>query len=80
MEDKYQHISELKPLWRDVKTNPPPIGGKMLFKPDNGPAVIGVYYPESGWAWWSPLPSHSPEQKRLIMAREAANITPIQEI
>lgn len=75
MQDQYPHKSELKPMWRDVKSDPPPLGAKMLFKPDAGPAVIGVFYPESGWKWWSPLPSHTAEQKRLIVAREAAKIT-----
>jgi hypothetical protein len=51
------------------------MGMKLLFKPDAGPAVIGVFYPESGWKWWSPLPSHTATQKRLIVAREASKIT-----
>lgn len=76
MQDSYPHQSELKPTWRDVETTPPPLGMKLLFKPDSGPAVIGVFYPESGWKWWSPLPSHTSTQKRLIIAREAARITP----
>lgn len=72
MEDRYPHRSELKPTWRNIKTDPPPMSAKLLFKPDNGQAVIGTYYPESGWTWWCSLPAHTPEQKRLILARDAA--------
>ena len=59
-------MSELKPTWREIKTDPPPLGTKVLFKPAIGPAAIGIYYPESGWDYWCPLPSHTPEQKIAI--------------
>lgn len=78
MQDQYPHKSELKPYWRNIETDPPPLGMKLLFRPDAGAAVIGIYYPESQWKWWCPLPSHTPEQKRLITARQAADI--IKEI
>lgn len=75
MQDSYPHQSELKPMWRDIETTPPPLGMKLLFKQDTGPAAIGIYYPESGWKWWSPLPGHTATQRRLIVARQASKIT-----
>jgi hypothetical protein len=74
MQDQYPHKSEVNPQWRNIEANPPPLGMKLLFKPDHGAAVIGIFYPESGWKWWSPLPGHTAEQKRLINAR-SINLT-----
>ena len=61
---KYQ--AEYKPTWRHFDDYPPPKGTKVLFKADNGPAVIGAWYQECGWTWWAPLPSHSEEDKLRI--------------
>ena len=73
MQDKHQKKSELFPTWRSVEEEPPPLGVKMLFKPDHGPAVIGVYYQESKWTWWCPLPSHTHTQKEKIKSRSIYN-------
>lgn len=70
MQDQYPHKSELRPMWRDIEKEPPPLGMKLLFKPDNGPATIGIYYPESGWKWWCALPSHTKEQRKQIDNRQ----------
>lgn len=58
-----RYLSELKPTWRLIKDIPPPKATKLLFKPANGPAVIGVWYEQCGWDYWCPLPSHTEEQK-----------------
>jgi hypothetical protein len=56
--------AEYKPTWRLIDEIMPPIGTKVLFKSKHGPAVIGIYYAESGWDYWCPLPSHSTAQKQ----------------
>lgn len=71
MEDKFRHCVEYKPKWRRVDLFPPPLGAKCLFKEARGPAVIGVWYPESGWLFWCSLPKHSPEDKEYINSLEA---------
>lgn len=71
MEDRYRHIAQYKPKWRRVDKYPPPLGGKCLFKTARGPAVIGVWYAESGWVFWCSLPAHSVEDKEYIKSLEA---------
>lgn len=66
MQDKYPHITELGPLWRRIDKIPPPKGVKLWFKTLNGAAVTGVWYAESNWAFWSPLPKHTSEDKEWI--------------
>ena len=65
-----RYKSELKPTWRLIADEKPPMGVKLLFKTNFGAATIGTYYPESGWEWWCPLPSHTEEQKRLIRGQK----------
>ena len=61
-----RYKSELKPTWRLIAEEKPPLGAKVLFKSNHGAATLGVYYPESEWVWWCPLPSHTEEQKQMI--------------
>lgn len=71
--DKYPHHSEFMPLWKRIDHNNPPKNRKMLFKSSHGAAVIGVYYPESGWDWYCGLPKHTEADKRWIKAQSSAS-------
>jgi len=57
------YLSELKPTWRHIDDGPIPKNMKCLWKSDFGAATIGVWYEECQWTYWSPLPSHTAEQK-----------------
>lgn len=70
MEDKFAHHVEYRPQWRRVDKHPPPLGAKCLFKGLRGPAVIGIYYPESEWTFWCSLPKHSEEDREFIKSQE----------
>lgn len=77
MQDNYQPLTELAPTWKRIDPNDPPAwarNAKMIFKTDHGAATIGVWYPGCEWTWACGLPKHTPEQKRSIMAREAAKV------
>jgi hypothetical protein len=69
MQGDIPHISEVGPMWRRVDKHPPPKGMKLLFRTLNGPLVTGVWYAESQWAFWSPMPGHTPEDKEWIKAQ-----------
>lgn len=59
-----RYLAEYMPTWKRIDPARPPKAMKMLFKPTNGPAVIGVWYEECGWDWYCPLPKHAPEDKQ----------------
>lgn len=63
MQDELSHVSEYRPYWRHVDDGPFPRNAKCLWKTNRGAATIGVWYPESQWKWWCPLPSHSEADK-----------------
>jgi len=66
MQDQFPHISEYRPYWRRVDKYPPPKGVKLWFKSLHGAAVSGVWYKGNDWAFWSPMPKHSEEDKQWI--------------
>ena len=70
MQDEFPHVSEYRPYWRRVDKYPPPKGVKLLFREIHGPAVSGVWYAESRWAFWCPLPAHTEEDKAWIRAKD----------
>ena len=69
MQDQFPHMSEYGTTWRRVDEVPPPIGVKLLFKTLHGQLVPGVWYKESGWAFWAPVPKHSQKDKEWIRAQ-----------
>lgn len=64
MTEKY--MAELGPTWRRIDKIPPPKNCKLLFRSLYGGVVVGVWYKESGWAFWAPLPKHTDEDKAWI--------------
>jgi len=65
-------MSEYKPEWKHFDDIFPPKGTKILFKADNGPAVIGQWYEGCDWTWWCSLPKHSElDKKRIKMLRNS---------
>lgn len=72
MQDDFPHMTEFRPMWRRVDKHPPPKGMKLLFRTLNGPLVSGVWYAESKWAFWSPMPGHSEEDKAWIREQSSS--------
>jgi hypothetical protein len=65
-----RYVSELKPTWREIAEQPPPLGTKALFKSWYGGAVVGMWYEGCDFVFWAPLPSFTPEQKMKIRERD----------
>ena len=64
MTDKYPVLTtELGPMWRRVDLYPPPKNERLLFRTLFGRLVEGVWYAESKWVFWCPMPKHSEEDK-----------------
>lgn len=78
--DKY--ISELKPEWRLVSEERPPISTKCLFLTRWGIACVGRWNPESELVAWCPLPKLTTYQKIQLedeeKVRYAENIRKLQ--
>jgi hypothetical protein len=72
MQDEHQHLAEIGPMWRRIDRVPPPKNCKMLFRSLYGGVTVGVWYPESGWAFWSPLPKHTDEDKAWIREQSSS--------
>lgn len=70
--DKYPHLAEIGPTWRRIDLIPPPKNCKLLFRSLHGGVCVGVWYPESGWAFWAPLPKHTAEDKEWIARQETS--------
>jgi hypothetical protein len=73
VEDQFPHMSEFRPYWRRVDKQPPPKGVKLWFKSLHGAAVSGVWYKGNDWAFWSPMPKHSEEDKAWIREQSSAS-------
>lgn len=73
MTDKYPVLTtELGPMWRRVDLYPPPKNERLLFRTLFGRLVEGVWYPESRWAFWCPMPKHSEEDKAWMKAQASS--------
>lgn len=69
-------LSADKPSLKLVCDDPPPLGVKLYLVSTHGIGILGDYHPEWGIVAWSELPKLSPEQKRRLLALEAAKCDP----
>lgn len=68
-----QYLAELGPTWRRIDEIPPPKNCKLLFRSLYGGVCVGVWYAESGWAFWAPLPKHTDADKAWIKTQSSAS-------
>lgn len=61
-----RYLSELRPQYRLVVEQKPPMGVKIILKTRHGGAVIGQYYDDGDFVAWAPLPSFTFEQKEKL--------------
>lgn len=67
MEQK-PYKAELRPEWKFVDEEPPPVGAKVLLLTRWGSAIIGHYYKGGELVAWAGLPKLLPEQKEKMNA------------
>lgn len=70
------YLAELRPVFRLVVDELPPIGTKIWMVTQYGNGFAGDYHKEYGIVAWCPLPKLTPEQKRRLKAMEGAGIDP----
>ena len=70
MSDRYE--AELRPTWRLISEETPPISTKCLFLTRWGTAQVAQYHPEFGFIAWAALPALLPEQKVKLDQEEKA--------
>lgn len=69
------HIAEVAPVLRSINDDPPPIGTKVWIVTLYGSGYAGTYDKQDDTqVFWCPLPKMTPEQKRLLLARQAARL------
>lgn len=78
--DSIRHLAEIRPELRLVVDEMPPLGTKVWLVTRYGHGFAGPYHDEYGVVAWSPLPKFTPEQKRRLMAMDAAKIDPTKHI
>lgn len=61
-----RYASELRPEYRLVQDENPPLGTKLLLLCPTGVAVIGHFEEGLGYLAWAPLPKLTAEQKERL--------------
>ena len=75
--EQLKYLAELGPIPRLVVDERPPLATKVILISKYGVAHLGIYdKTDRTIAAWCPLPKLTPDQKRRLMAMEAAGINP----
>lgn len=74
--DSTRYIAELRPEFRLIVDEVPPLGTKLWMVTRHGAGFAGAYHPEYGVIAWCPLPKLTPEQKRRLRGMKDADIDP----